>query len=283
MEHVINPGLVAASVAWSMPSCAVVPGANDSTTTSAPAASARKKSRSPSERRSRTALRLPRPQTRSPVPDEHATSSDERMPVTCAPLSASSIVVMGPAMPDERSSTRRSSKTPLIADAASQRRARCSRLASDRILTTMSNVDPEDPPRKPRRPPPIVTADSAGFWEAAAEQRLVAQRCGDCGRLRHPPRPMCPQCNSLSIELVELSGRGALYSYSVLHHPQHPAFEYPVLAALVDLEEGVRIVSNLTDVDPANIRIGMPLEVDFEAREGGTAIPVFRPRAVSQS
>jgi len=147
----------------------------------------------------------------------------------------------------------------------------------------MSNVDPEDPPRKPRRPPPIVTADSAGFWEAAAEQRLVAQRCGDCGRLRHPPRPMCPQCHSLSIEVVPLSGRGSLYSYSVLHHPQHPAFDYPVLAALVDLEEGVRLVSNLTGVEPADIRIGMPLEVDFEAREGGTSVPVFRPRGSTSS
>jgi uncharacterized OB-fold protein len=94
---------------------------------------------------------------------------------------------------------------------------------------------------------------------------------------------MCPQCRSLSIEVVELSGRGSLYSYSVLHHPQHPAFEYPVLAALVDLEEGVRLVSNLTGVERADIRIGMPLEVDFEAREGGTAVPVFRPRLASQA
>jgi uncharacterized OB-fold protein len=147
----------------------------------------------------------------------------------------------------------------------------------------MSNVDREDAPQAPRRPPPIVTDDSAAFWDAAAEQRLVAQRCGDCGRLRHPPRPMCPQCNSLSIEVVQLSGRGTLYSYSVLHHPQHPAFDYPVLAALVDLDEGVRLVSNLTEVDPADIRIGMALEVDFEAREGKTAVPVFRPRAAAPS
>jgi uncharacterized OB-fold protein len=94
---------------------------------------------------------------------------------------------------------------------------------------------------------------------------------------------MCPQCNSLSIEVVPLSGRGTLYSYSVLHHPQHPAFDYPVLAALVDLDEGVRLVSNLTGVQPADIRIGMALEVDFEAREGGTCVPVFRPRAAPQS
>jgi uncharacterized OB-fold protein len=147
----------------------------------------------------------------------------------------------------------------------------------------MSNVAPDDAPDPPRRPPPIVTDDSAAFWAAAAEQRLVAQRCGECGRLRHPPRPMCPQCNSLSVEVVQLSGRGTLYSYSVLHHPQHPAFEYPVVAALVDLDEGVRLVSNLTGVDPGDVRIGMPLDVEFEAREGGTSVPVFRPRAVARS
>jgi uncharacterized OB-fold protein len=147
----------------------------------------------------------------------------------------------------------------------------------------MSNVEAADSSDRPHRPPPIVTDDSAVFWQAAAQHRLVAQRCSECGRLRHPPRPMCPQCRSLSIEVVELSGRGSLYSYSVLHHPQHPAFEYPVLAALVDLEEGVRLVSNLTGVEPGDIRIGMPLEVDFEAREGGTAVPVFRPRLASQA
>jgi uncharacterized protein len=147
----------------------------------------------------------------------------------------------------------------------------------------MSNVDPDELPRTPRRPAPIVTEDSAAFWDAAAERQLVAQRCGQCGRLRHPPRPMCPHCSSLSIELIPLSGNGTLYSYSILHHPQHPAFDYPVLAALVDLDEGVRLVSNLAGVEPDDIRIGMALEVDFEARDGGTWVPVFRPRATTRA
>ncbi|HEY8217292.1 MAG TPA: Zn-ribbon domain-containing OB-fold protein [Acidimicrobiia bacterium] len=131
------------------------------------------------------------------------------------------------------------------------------------------------------RPVPIVTEDSAVFWDAAAEGRLVAQRCADCGRLRHPPRPMCPECHSLSVDVVTLSGRGELYSYSILHHPRHPAFEYPVLAALVELEEGVRLVSNLTHVDAADVHIGMPLEVEFESRGDGARVPVFRPRRVT--
>jgi uncharacterized OB-fold protein len=122
-----------------------------------------------------------------------------------------------------------------------------------------------------------VTDDSAVFWKAAAEHRLVAQRCGGCGELRHPPRPMCPHCHALEWEEVELSGLGTLYSYAVLHHPQNPAFDYPVLAALVDLDEGVRLVSNLTEVDPAQITVGMRLAVTFSNTEGDGAVPVFRP------
>ncbi len=134
-----------------------------------------------------------------------------------------------------------------------------------------------DEPGAPRRPAPIVTDDSAVFWDAAAEGRLVAQRCASCGRLRHPPRPMCPRCRSLEIEVVTLSGLGEVYSYALLHHPQHPAFDYPVVAALVDLDEGVRVMSNLTDVAPEAIRIGMRVTAHFLPTADGAAVPVFRP------
>ncbi|WP_420620064.1 Zn-ribbon domain-containing OB-fold protein [Candidatus Poriferisocius sp.] len=130
----------------------------------------------------------------------------------------------------------------------------------------------------PIRPSPTVTDDSAVFWDAAAEGRLVAQRCADCGRLRHPPRPMCPACSSLEVEIAELSGQGTLYSYAILHHPQHPAFEYPVIAALVDLEEGVRLLSSLTDVLKDDVLIGMPVYAHFVPTADGPLIPVFRPR-----
>jgi uncharacterized OB-fold protein len=132
------------------------------------------------------------------------------------------------------------------------------------------------------RPAPIVTDDSAVFWDAAAGQRLVAQQCAGCGALRHPPRPMCPHCHSLEFRAAQLSGRGTLYSYAVLHHPRHPAFDYPVLAALVDLDEGVRMVSNLVDVAPADIQIGMRLEVTFVATDGDKSVPVFRPAGTAQ-
>ncbi len=127
------------------------------------------------------------------------------------------------------------------------------------------------------RPDPIVTDDSAVFWDAAGQRRLVVQACGDCGRLRHPPRPMCPWCHSLRSEGRELSGAGTVYSYSFLHHPQHPAFDYPVIAALVELDEGACLVTNLVDVAPDDVQIGLRVTVTFAPTAGGSYVPVFRP------
>ena len=128
------------------------------------------------------------------------------------------------------------------------------------------------------RPAPVLTDDNHEFWEAARDGRLVAQRCSSCERLRHPPRPMCPHCHSLDHQLVELSGRGVVYSYALLHHPRNPRFDYPVVAALVDLDEGVRLVTNLVDVEPSDVRIGLPVTVAFAPTADEMAVPVFRPR-----
>jgi uncharacterized protein len=131
------------------------------------------------------------------------------------------------------------------------------------------------------RPAPILTEDNHSFWDAAREHRLVAQECRECGRLRHPPRPMCPYCHSLDCKIVDLDGEGVVYSYAILHHPQNPAFEYPVIAALVDLAEGVRVVSNLVDADPAEVAIGMPVTVDYRSTRHEGVVPVFKPRQES--
>jgi uncharacterized OB-fold protein len=125
------------------------------------------------------------------------------------------------------------------------------------------------------RPDPGITEDNEFFWEAAAAHRLVAQKCARCGVLRHPPRPMCPYCGELEIEVVELSGYGTVYSWAVLHHPQNPAFDYPIKAILVDLDEGIRMVSNIVGVEPGSIRIGMRVAVGFESTAAGNAVPVF--------
>ena len=130
------------------------------------------------------------------------------------------------------------------------------------------------------RPAPILTDDNAVFWDAAREHRLVAQRCASCRRLRHPPRPMCPRCRSLDIDVVELSGHGTVYSFSIIHYPPTPFFDYPVLAVLVDLDEGIRLVSNLVDVDPETIDgtwlVGARVTVDWVRADGDAELPVFR-------
>jgi uncharacterized protein len=132
----------------------------------------------------------------------------------------------------------------------------------------------------PPRPAPLITDDNEGFWIAATDNRLVGQRCLTCHEFHHPPRPMCPNCHSLDHEWVELKGTGTLYSYAILHHPRHPAFTYPLIAALVELDEGIRVLSNLVDVEPAAVEIGMRLRVAFAPVDDGLAAPVFAPRGV---
>jgi uncharacterized OB-fold protein len=129
------------------------------------------------------------------------------------------------------------------------------------------------------RPAPVLTEDNAEYWDAAREGRLVAQRCAGCGRLRHPPRPLCPHCHGLDHDLVDLAGTGVVYSYALLHHPQHPSFAYPVAAVLVDLDEGIRLVSNLVDVEPGEVKIGMAVRARMAPTAEGGAVPVFEPAA----
>jgi uncharacterized OB-fold protein len=89
---------------------------------------------------------------------------------------------------------------------------------------------------------------------------------------------MCPSCHSLEQEFIDVAGTGTVYSYTILHHPQNPAFDYPVSAVLVDLDEGPRILSNLVNCPPNEIRIGLPVRVTFDATAEDMAVPVFEPR-----
>jgi uncharacterized OB-fold protein len=86
---------------------------------------------------------------------------------------------------------------------------------------------------------------------------------------------MCPNCGSLDWTVVPLSGRGTIYSFSIIHHPQNPAFDYPVLAALIDLDEGIRIVSNIVDCEPKDLSIGRRVAVRFAPTAREMAVPVF--------
>jgi uncharacterized OB-fold protein/acyl dehydratase len=130
---------------------------------------------------------------------------------------------------------------------------------------------------RPMRPRPAITQDNAFFFEGATQGKLLIQRCSSCGRLRHPPGPMCGACRSLDWDTVEASGRGVVYSFVVNHHPQVAAFDYPLVVALVELEEGTRLVSNIVGVDAHEVRVGMRVEVEFVAFDDGLTLPQFHP------
>ena len=130
---------------------------------------------------------------------------------------------------------------------------------------------------RPLRPRPALTQDNTFFFDGARQGRLLIQRCGSCGVLRHPPRPACAECRSFEWDTVEASGRGTVYSFVVVHHPQVPAFDYPLAVAVVELEEGTRLVANITGVGPEAVHIGMPVTVDFVAVDDELTLPMFRP------
>lgn len=126
---------------------------------------------------------------------------------------------------------------------------------------------------------PSVSPDTEFFWEGVKARKLLIQRCTQCSVPRHPPRPMCPGCNSLSWDTVESTGRGQVYSFVMPRHPSYPWFDYPYIAVLVELDEGVRLVSNLCGIAPAEVTIGMPVEVFYEQFDHGLVLPQFRATA----
>lgn len=123
---------------------------------------------------------------------------------------------------------------------------------------------------------PTTTPDTAWFWNALKDGKLLIQRCTACQRLRHPPRPMCPHCNSLGWDSIESSGRGTIHSFVMPRHPPWPWFDGTYIVVLVALVEGTRIVSNLCDADPEQVRIGMPVQAYIEHFDSGVALPQFR-------
>lgn len=142
-------------------------------------------------------------------------------------------------------------------------------------------------PKAPRvrRPRPVVNRDNAGFWEGVARRRLLIQRCGDCGTLRFPWLPGCAACGSPEWDTVEASGEGSVYSYVVMHHPRFEAFDPPYAVGLIELAEGVRIVSNVVGVPYDKVRIGLPVRLEFarfdegdgeDGEQGELVLPVFR-------
>jgi uncharacterized protein len=132
-------------------------------------------------------------------------------------------------------------------------------------------------------PVPALNAETAAWWEAAAGHRLVIQRCVDCGTTRHPPGPLCPRCRSIVFEWSELPGTGRVFTYTVVRQAFIPSLAdkipYTVIAVDLDGGDGARMVSNLVDIDPADVTMAMPVEVVWEDMGPELSLPRFRPAA----
>ena len=125
---------------------------------------------------------------------------------------------------------------------------------------------------------PLVTPDTAFFWAGTAAGELRIQRCGGCGALRHPPGPMCPACGQASDGgYVVAAGTGEVYSYVVHHHPPVPGKRLPMVVALVQLPEGVRMVGEMPGVRPDQVRIGLPVRAAFVRVDDDLTLPAWRP------
>jgi uncharacterized OB-fold protein len=128
------------------------------------------------------------------------------------------------------------------------------------------------------RPQPAIGRDNAFFWEGVEAGELRIQSCGSCGHLHHPPQPLCASCGSDDQGYVVSSGHGVVFSHVTHHYPPLPGVERPHTVLLVELEEGVRLVSEwAADVDVDAVRIGQPVQVAFTTVPGGALRPTFRP------
>ncbi len=121
-------------------------------------------------------------------------------------------------------------------------------------------------------PAPESNPETKPFWDAAAEGRLLIKKCVTCGQVHFYPRAICPFCGSDKTEWVNASGRGTVYSYSVMRR-----VPIPYALAYVTLEEGVTMMTNIVDGDLEAIRIGQRVTVAFKPSEGGPPVPMFRP------
>ncbi|WP_261553968.1 Zn-ribbon domain-containing OB-fold protein [Frankia tisae] len=131
----------------------------------------------------------------------------------------------------------------------------------------------------PRVDLPTIEDENRPFWDAARQGRFLIARCASCGRAHHYPRPFCPFCWSEDVSWEDASGLATLYTYStVFVNDLHPFAErIPYVAALVDLAEGPRVMTNIIDADPADLHIGMPLTVAYRELTDEITAPVFRP------
>jgi uncharacterized OB-fold protein len=129
------------------------------------------------------------------------------------------------------------------------------------------------------KPLPHPTVDTEPYWDGLHAGKLMLQACGDCGKVRHYPRPVCDACWSMAVTWVEASGQGHVHSWTVTHHAFHPGFmpELPYTLVTVDLAEGVRVNARLRALQPGELRVGLPVKIGFERVTEDVTLPVVQP------
>jgi len=128
------------------------------------------------------------------------------------------------------------------------------------------------------RPRPEPSAESAPYWQALREHRLIVQACRRCGRQRHYPRALCAACFCLDYDWVELGGRGSIHSWTVTHHPFHFAFKrcVPYITVTVDCAPGVRVMAPLAAAATTPLALGLAVVLDYEDVSADLTLPFFR-------
>lgn len=134
------------------------------------------------------------------------------------------------------------------------------------------------------KPLPKSDPVTAPFWDSVHRGQIEVQRCDDCAEYVFYPRAICPSCSSRKLTWTPVSGRGQIYSLTIVHRPTNNAFkaDAPYVVALVELDEGCRMMSNIVEVraDPAHVKIGMPVEIVYDRVTEDVTLPKFRPAAV---
>lgn len=129
------------------------------------------------------------------------------------------------------------------------------------------------------KPLPAISEKTRKFWEGCKERRLLLPKCRSCGEVYYFPKGFCPRCLSDDIDWIEASGKGIIHTFSIVERPPSPPFsdDVPYVVAMIDLDEGPRMMSNVVGIEPGKVRVGAPVEVVFEDVSDSVTLPKFRP------
>lgn len=132
------------------------------------------------------------------------------------------------------------------------------------------------------KPLPLINEETKPYWEYCRKHELRMQKCLQCGHIRFPISVICPKCHSMEAEWAKLSGKGTIYSFTIYRVPYHPAFkdDIPYVVAIIQLDEGPRLESNIIGCRVEDVRIEMPVEVAFDDVTSEVTLPKFRPSDV---